>query len=568
MNIEKMMAKTHWRNWRHRASSIALLALPFVTGACLQASPSMSLGIAPFPLEGPCPQEAQSGEYNDEITTLRVLVDGPDLAEPFEAAGALNGITIEGVPAGEDRTVVIYGDSASVPGVWRGVRTNVTIESGTDNPLDILLARVADLSCTRTPQNDSRAFHTATVLQDGRILLVGGANEDRDASATCDGCSRLTATGSAELYDPTKGTFTPVGQLENPRMFHTATLMNDGRVAIVGGVSEALTVPVSDASPFPIQVRNNAIAQVEVFNLESLAFTTAFEDPNGGRAFHAAALNADGALVISGGIPSQPTAGDLSNASNTVTLCDGELTTCLNSQAMTFARAGHGMFTLPTGDVLIWGGSVSDQANGYSPELFASSDASIQVLDVAGFRSSALNVFFAAHSQYVDFRVLAAGGLVRTNGGGFELSQINENGTARGATYIFDANGEDTSSWLLSAGRDGQAKLSIESPRFFASAQHLPDRRRAVIAGGFNTLSFAPSAALDLFDEDELSISPVTVAGVPVTLREARGALVAVGTGDGTILLSGGETLVDSRRTPLTTGEIFQDPKDPLAGAQ
>ncbi len=69
----------------------------------------------------------------------------------------------------------------------------------------------------------ARSSHTATLLQDGRVLITGGVDEHS---------ARLS---SAEIYDPTQRTFTPTGSMTLARSGHTATLLPDGRVLIVGG---------------------------------------------------------------------------------------------------------------------------------------------------------------------------------------------------------------------------------------------------------------------------------------------------------------------------------------------
>ena len=42
-------------------------------------------------------------------------------------------------------------------------------------------------------------------------------------------------TAVAEIFDPGSGAWTPAGQLATERSQHTATLLNDGTVLVVGG---------------------------------------------------------------------------------------------------------------------------------------------------------------------------------------------------------------------------------------------------------------------------------------------------------------------------------------------
>ncbi len=73
----------------------------------------------------------------------------------------------------------------------------------------------------------ARTFHAATRLADGSVLLAGG-----DPS----GWSYADAfLDSAEIYDPKTGTFSPTGSLTHRRVFHSATLLADGRVLVAGG---------------------------------------------------------------------------------------------------------------------------------------------------------------------------------------------------------------------------------------------------------------------------------------------------------------------------------------------
>ena len=75
---------------------------------------------------------------------------------------------------------------------------------------------------------------TVTLLLDGRILVAGGGSgmhTDCIRGAACTG-----PTNSAEIWDPAAGGgFSPTAKLGSPRWMHTATLLQDGRVLVAGG---------------------------------------------------------------------------------------------------------------------------------------------------------------------------------------------------------------------------------------------------------------------------------------------------------------------------------------------
>lgn len=71
-----------------------------------------------------------------------------------------------------------------------------------------------------------RNQHTAHLLGSGEVLIVAGYNN-----------GSLT---SSELYDPTRGKFNKVGNLNTPRYGHASALLPDGEVLAVGGFDNLL----------------------------------------------------------------------------------------------------------------------------------------------------------------------------------------------------------------------------------------------------------------------------------------------------------------------------------------
>jgi hypothetical protein len=82
----------------------------------------------------------------------------------------------------------------------------------------------------------ARMGQTATVLRNGKVLVVGGQRN----------IGFRTALASAEIYDPATGAFQNTASMSVAREGHTATLLRDGRVLVAGGSSNG-TVTIDSA---------------------------------------------------------------------------------------------------------------------------------------------------------------------------------------------------------------------------------------------------------------------------------------------------------------------------------
>ena len=191
---------------------------------------------------------------------------------------------------------------------------------------------------------ERRHGHSATLLPNGTVLVVGGY----------DGRSN-----SAELYDPITGTWTRTGNLPEPFLGHSDILLSNGTVLIAGG--DVPTGPGAIGS-----------AHAAVYDPASGTWT-ATGNMNTARLAQAATLLPDGRALVSGG-RSDGGPGSATYASVELYDLDTRLWTPIAD--MTASRSGHTATLLPDGRVLVVGG-VNDR--GVDPlasaELFGSAGA-------------------------------------------------------------------------------------------------------------------------------------------------------------------------------------------------
>lgn len=173
--------------------------------------------------------------------------------------------------------------------------------------------------------NYSRAGHTATLLADGTVLIAGGQGQN--------GSGPTVAWPIAEIYNPSTQTFTAVGTLNFPRQSHTATLLTNGKVLIAAGVINSVLVP-----------------SAELYDPVAQTFANT-GNLNSGRQLHSATLLSNGKVLIAGGLQSDSVTGIA-----TAELYDPTAGTFSFTGSMNTARGDHSATLLPDGTVLVAGG--------------------------------------------------------------------------------------------------------------------------------------------------------------------------------------------------------------------
>jgi len=201
-------------------------------------------------------------------------------------------------------------------------------------------AQVYDPSISSFTQINSmesiRSHHRATLLKDGTVLLTGGTVTDD-----------LSIAPTAELYNPSSGSFVSTGNMETTRSLHTATLLQDGRVLVTGG----------------LQYGGATLASAEIFDPKTQSFS-----PTGSmkiaRSSHTATLLSSGKVLVMGGADSS------GNALASAELFDPSKGTFSSVSGTAVARYSHTATMLNTGKILITGGGDSTGNATATAELY------------------------------------------------------------------------------------------------------------------------------------------------------------------------------------------------------
>jgi|HubBroStandDraft_6_1064221.scaffolds.fasta_scaffold33717_1 hypothetical protein len=171
---------------------------------------------------------------------------------------------------------------------------------------------------------------TATLLNDGTVLIAGGRTKEDEFSLDID----AGPINTAELFNPATGNFTATGLMTQFRYGHTAALLNNGKVLMTGGIN------------------GNSLQDAELFDPTTRTFS-----PTGlmgsTRADHTSTLLNDATVLVAGGISFFPAPG---GPLATADVFDPTTNTFTPTGPMGAARFSHTATRLNNGLVLITGG--------------------------------------------------------------------------------------------------------------------------------------------------------------------------------------------------------------------
>ena len=191
--------------------------------------------------------------------------------------------------------------------------------------------------------NTGRSGHTATLLQDGKVLVAGGfSGGGTNGNCPC----FFFVTNSAEIYDPATGVWSVTASLNTERGSHTATVLQNGEILVAGGTNGLIngdldTDPITNAELYdPRTGRWSVIASL-----------------NAPRESHTATLLPDGKVLAAAG-----------ESTDTAELYDPSTGVWSFTGSLSNAGSGNTATLLPDGKVLVVGGGSSQHRGAVRPE--------------------------------------------------------------------------------------------------------------------------------------------------------------------------------------------------------
>jgi N-acetylneuraminic acid mutarotase len=244
----------------------------------------------------------------------------------------------------------------------------------------------------------ARYQYTATLLQNGKALIAGGFK----------GIGGFNFLNSSELYNPASGTWSSTGSLNTARNNHTATLLPNGKVLVAGGGNSG-----------------SYLSSAELYDPASGTWSST-GSLSTARNSHTATLLPNGKVLVAGGFNS--------NILSSAELYDPATGTWSTAGSLNTARSTPTATLLPSGKVLVAGGVGSKGSSLSSAELY---DPATGTWSTTGSMSTAR----VSHTSTLlqNGKVLVTGGINFNSGKGSYLSSAELYDPATGTWSTTDS---------------------------------------------------------------------------------------------------------------------------------
>ncbi len=347
--------------------------------------------------------------------------------------------------------------------------------------------------------SSARWGQTVTLLNNGKVLVVGGSGS---SGVLCE----------AELYDPATGTWTPTSSPNAARMNHTATLLPNGKVMVAGG---------TDGS--------SVLSSTELYDPTDGSWTTV-DGLNTARCYHTATLLGNGEVLVTGG---EDISGNSSTKCELYDPATGYWTVSKGNHLLS-ARYMHTATLLPDGRVLVAGGFSTPNTILSSAELYTPGGSGLLWLP-----ASDMGAARDGHTATLlpNGTVLVAGGLGP--------------GVLNSSEYYTPDSGEGT--WTVTG--------SLNQGRCASTAALLPNGTVLVTGGSIyeGVLEESLSSA-ELYDPNNNGGTWTTTG----SLNNSRSHHTATLLANGQMLVVGGyEPTLFGGPVPLSSTELY-DPSEPM----
>lgn len=310
----------------------------------------------------------------------------------------------------------------------------------------------------------SRYDHTATLLPNGKVLIVGGSN------------GTASALRSADLYDLNTGTWEETDSMTDARASHTATLLRNGKVLVAGGRDDA----------------GQAVGTSEVYDPATKTWAKPVSTMKQARYDHTATLLLSGRVLVAGGVLDAE--GEI--ILDSTELYDPEQGTWEAKDPMSYARSRHtATLLLPSGKVLVAGGTSS----GSTSEAEESSTEGSSWTPVGQLRQARLGHAAA---------LLPSGQVLLTGG-------VDSDKKALTSAELYDPNLQE---WRLCAGSMQQARLGHTAVLLFTGKVLIMggsvswDSKSGIPSNDAGQWSYTPSTPLEV-KEHTVSVTATDQAG-------------------------------------------------------